>query len=133
MTGSIRDWPAYLKKCYDGLAPGGSIELMDILYPLVSDDGTLSAESPAYRWSVLLQQAFAANGQPMDTAFRYKEQLAEIGFVDVVEVKSKWPTNGWPKDKKFKQIGNIRSQTVERLREQTGNAVLIWGRRSVGT
>ncbi|KAF6803339.1 methyltransferase domain-containing protein [Colletotrichum sojae] len=30
MTGSIRDWPTYLRNCYDNLSPGGYLELNDI-------------------------------------------------------------------------------------------------------
>lgn len=78
---------------------------MDIIYPLESDDGTLKEEHAARRWSVLLAEGFAGNGQPINTALKYKDQLAEAGFVDIVEVKEKWPTNVWARDSKYKQIG----------------------------
>ncbi|KAL6408483.1 methyltransferase [Ilyonectria robusta] len=105
MTGSIRNWPKYLKQCYDSLEPGGTLELMDIIYPLESDDGTLKEEHPSYKWSVLLQEGFAGGGHPLNTALSYKDWLPEAGFVDVVEVKEKWPLNTWAKDPKYKQIG----------------------------
>ncbi|KAK7428828.1 hypothetical protein QQZ08_004598 [Neonectria magnoliae] len=105
MTGSIRNWPKYLKQCYDFLEPGGTLELMDIIYPLESDDGTLKETHPARKWSVLLQEGFAGGGHPLNTALYYKDWLKDAGFVDIVEVKEKWPTNTWAKDPKYKQIG----------------------------
>lgn len=34
-----------------------------------------------------------------------KERLEKAGFVDVTEVTYKWPMNGWPEDRKLKDIG----------------------------
>jgi hypothetical protein len=82
---------------------------MDIIYPLTSDDQTLKDDHPSYQWSVLLNDGFASNGQGMTTALSYREWLTEIGFVDIVEVKEKWPTNGWPRDPKYKQVGKSLS------------------------
>lgn len=44
-------------------------------------------------------------GAPLDSCRRYKQQLADAGFVDIVETIYKWPTSGWPKDPKYKEIG----------------------------
>lgn len=87
------------------LNPGGTFEIHDILYPMESDDGTLKPEDALYRWSKLMIEAFGGFGQPVDSALRYEQQLTDAGFVDVVVVKEKWPTNRWPKDQKYKQIG----------------------------
>jgi len=87
------------------LNPGGVIELQDIIYPMCSDDGTLTQDTPLKRWSDMLNDAFAGMGRGMDSAKAYPKQLAEAGFVDIEVVREKWPTNHWPKDKKYKQIG----------------------------
>ncbi|KAH8168458.1 methyltransferase domain-containing protein [Sarocladium implicatum] len=105
MTGSIRDWPRYMKQCYDNLEPGGTVEFMDILYPLLSSDGTLTPTTPLNRWANLLEQGFAANGHSMRTALSYQDWLPAAGFVDVQVVKEKWPSNTWPRDPKYKKIG----------------------------
>ncbi|KAI5456249.1 S-adenosyl-L-methionine-dependent methyltransferase [Mariannaea sp. PMI_226] len=105
LTGSIRDWPKFFSQSFKFLSPGGTIELIDIVYPLKSDDDTLSEDSPLCRWAKLLQGAFAAIGSPLDSALKYEEQLEEAGFIDVKVVKRKWPLNRWPKDQKHKQIG----------------------------
>lgn len=44
-------------------------------------------------------------GAPLDSCLRYKQQLLDAGFVDVVETIYKWPTNPWPRDPKFKEMG----------------------------
>lgn len=91
------------------LSPGGVIELQDIIYPMASDDGSLTETSSLKRWGVLLNEAFRGIGRPMDTAFAYETQLREAGFVDVQVVQEKWPTNRWPRDKKYKQMGTAPS------------------------
>ncbi|KAM6508058.1 hypothetical protein FSOLCH5_013257 [Fusarium solani] len=85
---------------------------MDIIYPPRSDDGTLSEDSPLYKWATLLLRAFAAMGSPLDSALKYKEQLEAAGFVDVHVVQRKWPMNRWPKAKIYKQIGTWANQNT---------------------
>jgi hypothetical protein len=43
----------------------------------------------------------------IDSAKQYKMMLEELGFIDIVEAKYKWPQNRWPKDKKFKELGEL--------------------------
>ena len=45
-----------------------------------------------------------------DAATRYKMQLEGAGFVNVQEIVYKWPTNRWPKDSKYKELGNLSPQ-----------------------
>jgi hypothetical protein len=42
-----------------------------------------------------------------DASRRYKQQMEAAGFVNVTEVIYKWPSNRWPKDKKFKELGEF--------------------------
>lgn len=81
--------------------------MIDIIYPLLSDDDTLTKDSALSKWSELLHDIFTKNGRPMDSALKYKDQLEAAGFVDVNIVKRKWPLNRWPKDPKHKQIGQL--------------------------
>ncbi|GAB1318277.1 S-adenosyl-L-methionine-dependent methyltransferase [Madurella fahalii] len=105
LTGSIRDWPRLFEQAYTHLLPGGHIELCDVAFPLVSDDGTLAEDSALKRWSSLVLEATAKFGSPLNSALKYKEQLADAGFRDVVQIEYKWPSNPWPKDRKFKELG----------------------------
>ncbi|KAF5552644.1 mRNA 3 end-processing YTH1 [Fusarium mexicanum] len=112
LTGSILDWPKFFSESYKNLNPGGRIEMIDIIYPLLSDDDTLTEGSALSKWSELLHDIFTKNGRPMDSALKYKDQLEEAGFVDVNIVKRKWPLNRWPKDPKHKQIGTWAQQNT---------------------
>ena len=44
-------------------------------------------------------------GRHVDTALHYQQQLEDAGFTDIGTVRERWPTNHWPRDKKYKQIG----------------------------
>ncbi|RGP74030.1 methyltransferase domain-containing [Fusarium sporotrichioides] len=105
MTGSIRDWPRLFNQAFKNLSPGGYIELMDPIYPVVSDDGTVSKDSAVYKWSNLMNEAATKMGSALDSALGYKDQLIQAGFVNVVETPYKWPMNNWPRDKKLKELG----------------------------
>lgn len=85
--------------------PGGWIETCDIMSPLVSDDGSLTENSSLLRWNKLLLEATIKAGVPADSLKHYKQQMRDAGFQHVTEVKFKWPTNTWPKDKRHKEIG----------------------------
>lgn len=115
MTGSITDWPRFFKQSFDNLTPGGVIELQDFIYPLACDDGTLAEDSALKRWSVLMADGFRRNKRPLDTVLNYEEQLADAGFVDIGTVREKWPTNCWPRAKKYKQLGKFPGPFLPRL------------------
>ncbi|PKS05133.1 hypothetical protein jhhlp_008500 [Lomentospora prolificans] len=94
------------------LNPGGVIELQDIIYPMCSDDGTLTQETALKQWSDQLNEAFKNIGRSIDSANLYPQQLAEAGFVDIEVVREKWPTNKWPRDKRYKQIGIWNTENI---------------------
>jgi hypothetical protein len=124
MTGSIGDWPKFFSQSFEWvltsfsssherlstswyrfLNPGGVIELADIVYPLQCDDDSLPDNSALLQWTKYLLDGMAAFQRPIDTALKYEEQLAEVGFVDIAVIQHKWPTNRWPKDPKHKELG----------------------------
>ncbi|KAG8362158.1 hypothetical protein FVEN_g79 [Fusarium venenatum] len=112
LTGSIQDWPKFFSESFKNLNPGGRIELIDIIYPLLSDDGSLAKDSALSKWSEMLHDIFTKNGRPMDSALKYNDQLQEAGFTNVNIVKRNWPLNRWPKDPKHKQIGTWAQQNT---------------------
>ncbi|KAF4953755.1 hypothetical protein FGADI_5748 [Fusarium gaditjirri] len=112
LTGSILDWPKFFSESYKNLNHGGRIEMIDIIYLLLSDDETLTENSALNKWSEVLHDIFTKNGRPMDSALKYKDQLEAAGFVDVNIVRRKWPLNKWPKDPKHKQIGSWAQQNT---------------------
>jgi len=104
MTGSIRNWPKLLEQAFKFLNPGGTMELVDIVYPMHCDDETLEGTS-LLKWSKLVQEGFGKMGGQLDSALEYKSQLEKAGFVDIKESWFAWPTNEWPKDRHLKTLG----------------------------
>lgn len=40
-----------------------------------------------------------------DVVQRYKTLMTDAGFENITEVVYKWPSNGWPRDKRYKELG----------------------------
>ncbi|KAK4197646.1 S-adenosyl-L-methionine-dependent methyltransferase [Triangularia verruculosa] len=105
MTGSFADNAAIVKKVYDQLEPGGYFEAQDMALPIGCDDGTLTEKSDLWIWMSLLGEAMEAMGRPLSAAQKWKSLMEEAGFEDVVQYIYKWPTNPWPRDPKYKRLG----------------------------
>ncbi|KAK3385223.1 S-adenosyl-L-methionine-dependent methyltransferase [Podospora didyma] len=105
LCGSIKDWPKLFNQAFTHLTPGGYIEVLDPINPMQSDDGTLPDDCAVIRWNRLLLDASTQLGSPLDSARLYKTQLAEAGFVGIVQTEYKWPMNSWPREKKYKDLG----------------------------
>ena len=59
------------------------------------------------KWSHLIVEAGRKIGRYANSAASYKLQLQDAGFVNVVEVRYKWPLNQWPKDPRLKELGTF--------------------------
>ncbi|KAM0345007.1 hypothetical protein ACHAPU_006890 [Fusarium lateritium] len=121
MNFSVQNWKSYLTKIYElvpfapcrdcniemsrNITPGGYVELQDVDVIMGSDDGTLTEETTMYKWCRLLDEAAGKFNRCFERTTRFKDLLKEVGFVDVVETRYKWPTNHWPKDNKYKELG----------------------------
>lgn len=70
-----------------------------------SDDNTLSRTSFLRQWCDYCIEAGQNLERPLFPVTEYKRYMADAGFVDIVEVQRKWPTNMWPKDPRFKELG----------------------------
>jgi hypothetical protein len=105
MLGCFEDLPGMIKVAYDNLEPGGYLELQDMALPARSDDGTLAPNSYLSQWCDYCLEAGEKLGRPVFPVEQYKAYLAEAGFEDIVEVQKKWPTNTWPRDRNFKDLG----------------------------
>ena len=105
LTRRYRRQRRLILKIPSNLNPGGVIELQDIIWTIASDDDTVDKDLALIRWADTLRNSMAEFKRPLDSALFYKDQLAAAGFVDIVEIKYKWPTNRWPKDPKHKEIG----------------------------
>ncbi|KAI8291170.1 hypothetical protein K4K57_007656 [Colletotrichum sp. SAR 10_99] len=105
MNSSINDWPLYLKKVFNHLTPGGYFELQEAdLFP-TSDDGTLKDDSPLMKCTDLMYEASVKFGRPFQQIPPLVRMMEDTGFVDVKLNRFKWPTNSWPKDPRYKELG----------------------------
>ncbi|KAF0635454.1 hypothetical protein FPSE5266_01987 [Fusarium pseudograminearum] len=105
LTGSIGDWPKFFQQSFDSLNPGGWVECQDITFPCESDDGTLLKGSPIDQWCELMTEAANNFGRSAVSAKLYKQQMIDAGFINVTEVVYKWPSNRWPADPYYKELG----------------------------
>ncbi|KAK2054942.1 S-adenosyl-L-methionine-dependent methyltransferase [Colletotrichum caudatum] len=105
MTSSISNWKAYIKQAYDNLSSGGYLELNEPDAAPLSDDGTLRDDSALMKSIRLLEEAARAFGRTFEDIQGLKGMMIETGFEDVQIKRFKWPTNGWAKDPKYREIG----------------------------
>ncbi|KAJ3549980.1 hypothetical protein NM208_g233 [Fusarium decemcellulare] len=117
MNFSIQDWPIYLRKIYDNLTPGGYVELQEVDVIMGCDDGTLTEDTTLFKWCGLLDEVAVKLGRKFARTSTFKDTLAKAGFVDIVETRFKWPTNRWPKDPKYKELGAWNNENSNILLE----------------
>ncbi|KAI3573660.1 S-adenosyl-L-methionine-dependent methyltransferase [Fusarium oxysporum f. sp. albedinis] len=103
-TGSFADNFNIVENAFNQLQPGGYFEAQDI-GPLRCDDGTLSETSDLWRWMTLIQEGLEKLGRSTAAAEERKPTMEAVGFEGVVETVYKLPTNHWPRDKKYKDLG----------------------------
>lgn len=101
----LRNPKGSIDHLHRNLNPGGYLELNECDIAPVSDDGTLKADSAISESVRLLQQASEMFGRPFKPMNELKSVLIKAGFVDVVMHQYKWPTNDWPLEPRFKEIG----------------------------
>lgn len=95
------------------LAPGGFIEIQEIDVMMKSDDGTLRDDSAIMKWSNLLNEASVKLQQAYKKIDEFADMMAEAGFTEIVDMRFKWPTNQWPKDKKYKELGVWNNENIK--------------------
>lgn len=102
---AVRNWPRLMSQGYRALKPGGYMQLSGS-YPIFTlDDGTLPPGTAYVKVSDIFSQMGDRIGVSAHDPTRWKSQLIEAGFTEVVERILKIPTNPWPKDQRLKQIG----------------------------
>lgn len=96
------------RKAYDALKPGGWFEIQACCLPGSSDDDSIPATSYYRRWLDLLEQAIRKGlGRDINWPLSYKGWAQEAGLQQLQEVHFKWPINTWPKDPKYKVLGQL--------------------------
>ncbi|KAJ3545024.1 hypothetical protein NM208_g2720 [Fusarium decemcellulare] len=113
MNLSIQDWKGYLENIYKNLTPGGYVELQEVDVIMGCDDGTLTEDLTLYKWCRLFDEAAENIGRSFARTDKFKDIMTEVGFIDVVETRFKWPSNQWPKDPKYKELGAWNNENAK--------------------
>jgi SAM-dependent methyltransferase len=104
LAGSVADPPMLLQQAFDAIKPGGWVELQDFAFPVRSDDGTMVGTA-FERLNDNLVKGLQMLGRDGAWAANYKDFMEQAGFVNVTEIRYKWPQNCWPKDEHLKRLG----------------------------
>ena len=104
-----------MRMAFRHIKPGGYLEWHEIDPRAMCDDDTLPpmnpdgySEYPFHDWVDFNERAAKARDPPRP--FRIAHQLIrwmkEAGYVDVKERITKIPMNGWPRDRRLKEVGS---------------------------
>ena len=108
---AIHDWEALFARCWAHLAPGGWLELQDIVMPVRCADPSVSIEtSVLLRATTKMQDVLRERGaKSVDTAAgeRFVHMLGEQGFANVRREGIQWAYGEWPKGEMEKKIGHV--------------------------
>lgn len=112
LVGSVGDWPKFIAQSFDNLRSGGWLELQDmVLHPQCIDD-SLKEDSFIKKWADAMLDSTSRINRFADSAIHYKQQMIDAGFINVTEVVYKWPTNTWPKNDPYRDIGMLTLNRV---------------------
>lgn len=84
------------------------MQVSDLCFPVKVDDDSWPPDSALKKWGELIAEAGVKLGRSCNSAELCKEQMIAAGFEDVVEIQYKWPLNMWPRDKKYKEWGELK-------------------------
>ena len=111
MVAAFGDFAKIFRHCYENLQPGGWVEFQEYYVPFQCDDDTFEGTA-IQKWNKLFLEAVAKMGRHGTVAAHFKRQIAEAGFVDVVERKFALPSNPWPKGEREKMLGFMQMTNI---------------------
>ncbi|RPA82278.1 S-adenosyl-L-methionine-dependent methyltransferase [Ascobolus immersus RN42] len=120
LMGSVKDWPALIKRAFDHLEPGGWLDLHEThTTGAYSEDGTTKGTA-IEEYNEALKEAGLKSGHRLDLAPQLEAFLKEAGFVDVKVDKFRAPVGAWPKNPTMRQLGVIGMESVKTGSEAYG-------------
>jgi hypothetical protein len=116
LFGCVLSWDTFFSECYTACKPGGWVEILEHSVDPVSDDGTVHDGHFFREWGRTVIGLGEKFGKSFTIWEESKERLEKAGFEDVIEVRYKWPMNGWPSPE-FRTHGDDGEKHWRRLRE----------------
>ncbi|KAF4631489.1 hypothetical protein G7Y89_g6640 [Cudoniella acicularis] len=110
----IHDWPSFLARCREHLAPGGWIELHGPYQPYRADNpaANKAEASSLIKWGYACQESWERSGIDCHTVNHQMDRLRAAGFENIEERRVTWPIGEWGDTERERQIGAI---TLENL------------------
>lgn len=105
MFGSIARWDQLFAQAFRHTKPGGWVEIVEHSVEPTCEDGTMPPGHFYEEWG----RTVVACGERVGKSFRIWEEakgyMERAGFVEIHEVRYRWPMNGWDSDPRQKEIG----------------------------
>jgi SAM-dependent methyltransferase len=111
MCGSFSNFPDIFQSCLDNLEPGGWAEFQDYYVKMQCVDDSLSGTA-LERWNDCVLEGVRRMGKNGLAAARFKAQMLDAGFIDVVERKFALPGNPWAKGEDQKMLGMMQMENI---------------------
>lgn len=87
------------------LAPGGYLEIKDVVFPPRTLHQPLPESSAFRKWSTLMIDNAGWSGRDLMAMTRMKEMMNGVGFIDIIETTNQWPFHAQNREsKKFAEM-----------------------------
>lgn len=116
LFGCVRDWDALFAETFKHMKPGGYIEILEHSVVPISDDDTVNEDTFFTLWGKTVVELGDKFGKSFEIWKESKARIEKAGFQDVVEIRYKWPVNGWPSPK-HRTHGHDGDKSWQKLRE----------------
>lgn len=107
LGGSIKDWPALLRRCYQHLKPGGKLEIAEGRTNFWCNDNTFPPDCAVKQWLDDFHRYCAMAGIEFDVIPKVPAWMESTGFIGVQTLDCPVPVGTWPKDPALKRIGAV--------------------------
>ena len=109
----MADWPAFIRRIYDHVKPGGYFESHESAVWALSDDGSLKPNSALMEWQQALNFAGSQSGRELNIFHKLKGWMIEAGFEDVTLSVYALPFSPWPRDPHLKDLGRYQAVQLQ--------------------
>ncbi|KAI1779040.1 S-adenosyl-L-methionine-dependent methyltransferase [Hypoxylon cercidicola] len=127
LFGAIGDWDELFRQAYKVTKPGGWVQSCEADVVMLSDDGTIPADSSTELfWNMLYRSA----GEKLGVSFQPMLDNVQVrafeaaGFEDIQSHDYKFPVGGWPQDKTLQEVGQYVQLTM--LNDVEGYTLFLW-------